>query len=56
MEKLREQELEIEETRIRLNALVAAKGFDMQDPAVLFLSCEMDRLIVSFEKAKQLGK
>lgn len=46
------QALKIEAMRIRLSALVAAKKFNMQDPEVLSLSKELDKLIVSFEKAK----
>lgn len=52
MPDLREQDRVIEEMRIRLNALVIAKGFDMKDPEVIALSDELDRLIVAFEKTK----
>ncbi|MBP2636833.1 MAG: Spo0E like sporulation regulatory protein [Firmicutes bacterium] len=48
------QALKIEAMRIRLSALVAAKKFNMQDPEVLSLSKELDKLIVSFEKAKEV--
>lgn len=43
----------IEELRIRLSSLVVTKNFCMQDPDVLSLSSELDRLIVDFEKTKQ---
>jgi hypothetical protein len=49
------QALKIEAMRIRLSALVAAKKFNLQDPEVLSLSKELDKLIVSFEKAKQVA-
>ena len=48
------QALKIEDMRVRLNALVVAKKFDMQDPDVISLSRELDRLIVEFHKARQL--
>ena len=54
MEKLREQELKIEDTRNRLGELVLAKGFNMQDADLILLSDEMNRLIVDFHKARQL--
>ena len=47
------QALKIEEMRIRLSGLVVAKNFNMQDPDVISLSRELDRLIVDFEKAKK---
>ena len=47
------KDLKIEAMRIRLSGLVVAKNFDMQDPDVISLSKELDRLIVDFEKAKQ---
>jgi hypothetical protein len=50
---LQEQDRKIEETRIRLNALVAAKGFNMNDQEIILLSGELDRLIVDFEKTKE---
>jgi predicted Ser/Thr protein kinase len=53
MLKFREEDRKIEETRIRLDALVVAKGFNMKDPEVIALSDELDRLIVDFEKAKK---
>jgi hypothetical protein len=49
------QALKIEDMRIQLSALVVAKKFDLQDPEVLSLSKELDRLIVSFQKAKELA-
>lgn len=55
MGKLREQELIIEDTRARLGELVVAKNFNMQDPDLISLSGEMDRLIVDFEKTKQVA-
>ena len=54
MEKLREYEQKIEYARIQLGELVVAKGFNLQDPELISLSDEMDRLIVDFEKAKQV--
>lgn len=54
MEKLREYEQKIEYARVRLGELVVAKGFNLQDPELISLSDEMDRLIVDFEKAKQV--
>lgn len=48
------QALTIEDMRVRLSALVVAKKFDMQDPDVISLSRELDRLIVDFHNAKQL--
>ena len=47
------KDLKIEDMRIRLSGLVVAKNFDMQDPDVISLSRELDRLIVDFEKTKQ---
>lgn len=47
------QAMTIEDMRIKLSMLVVAKKFNMQDPEVLSLSTELDRLIVNFEKAKQ---
>lgn len=47
------KDLKIEAMRIRLSGLVVAKNFNMQDPDVISLSKELDRLIVDFEKAKQ---
>lgn len=49
------QALKIENMRIRLSALVAAKKFNMLDPEVLSLSRELDKLIVNFEKEKQVA-
>jgi len=54
MEKLREYEQKIEYARVQLGELVVAKGFNLQDPELISLSDEMDRLIVDFEKAKQV--
>ena len=56
MLKFLEQDRKIEEIRIRLNALVTTKGFNMQDPDVISLSNELDRLIVDFEKIKSVGQ
>lgn len=53
MPNLPEQDRRIEEMRIRLNTLVAKKGFNMKDPEIIALSDELDQLIVAFEKAKQ---
>jgi hypothetical protein len=55
MLKFWEQDRKIEETRIRLDALVTMKGFNMQDPEVISLSDELDRLIVDFERTKRIG-
>lgn len=49
------QAITIEDMRIRLSEMVVAKKFDLQDPEVLSLSKELDRLIVNFEKAKRLA-
>ena len=54
MKRLQEYEQKIEYARIQLGELVVAKGFDLQDPELISLSDEMDRLIVDFEKAKQV--
>lgn len=48
------QALKIEDMRVRLNALVVAKKFDMQDPDVISLSRELDRLIVEFHMTRPL--
>lgn len=45
--------VKIEDLRIRLNILAAARNFNLQDPDVLSLSMELDRLIVDFQQAKQ---
>lgn len=47
------QTMTIEDMRIKLSMLVVAKKFNLQDPEVLLLSTELDRLIVNFEKAKR---
>jgi hypothetical protein len=54
MLNLREQDRAIEENRIRLNALVAAKAFNMRDPEVIALSDRLDQMIVEFERTKAL--
>lgn len=52
MPNLREKNRTIEENRIRLNALVTAKSFNMRDPEVIALSDRLDQLIVEYEKSK----
>lgn len=43
----------IENMRRRLSVLAVAKKFNMQDPEILSLSRELDKLIVTFERAQQ---
>ncbi|MDU4959653.1 MAG: aspartyl-phosphate phosphatase Spo0E family protein [Sporomusaceae bacterium] len=48
-----EQEEKIEEMRSRLNGLVAAKGFNLNDQDIIRLSRELDLLLVDFERNKR---
>lgn len=55
-QRLFELECKVEVVRSRLNRIVVEKRFDLQDPAVIALSVDLDKLIVELQKGKQLAK
>lgn len=56
MADLMETQTEIEIVRLLLHDLVIAKNGNMIDPEVAALSVRLDKLIVAYQRAKQLDK